>query len=142
MLSTDDIVAIQMVMAHVHHIIDDRDHENLHLVYADDIVYDLSYRGLPPMHGIAEIQKHGAASYKRDFSHLIAHHNVNAYIYEDEQGVVRARSKVICIMADGTSTTADFRDIIVKTDKGWRIKERVASTRHPDAANWTKPEKA
>lgn len=138
MLEVKDIVEIQQLLNHVHHIIDARDFPSYQLVYAEDAVYDLSYRNLPPVKGVAAIVELGSASYKRDFSHLVGHHATNIYIYEDENGVVRAKSKVLCVMADGSSTSADFNDVIVKTDKGWRIQQRVASTRHPDAASWTK----
>ena len=138
MLEVADMIEIEQVLNHVHHIIDERAFASLHLVYAEDAIYDLSYRNLPPAKGIAAISELCASSYKQDFSHLVGHHATNIYIYEDENGVVRAKSKVICVMEDGTSTSADFNDVITKTSKGWRIQQRVASTRHRHAENWTK----
>lgn len=138
MLELSDIVEIQQVLNHVHHIIDERDWKSFDQVFAQDAVYDLSYRNLPPVEGVAGIAELCAASYKRDYSDLMGHHAMNIYVYEDESGAVRAKSKVICVMADGKSTCAQFEDLIVKTASGWRIKRRTASTRHRDAASWTK----
>lgn len=139
MIEVADYVEIQQVLNLVHHLVDARDFKNFDRVYTADAVYDLSYRGLPPAEGLETIRELSAASYKRDFDHLTGHHATNIHIYEDDQGVVRAKSKVVCVMQDGSSNAADMDDILVKTPQGWRIKLRKASTRHLDAKSWTKP---
>jgi hypothetical protein len=140
MLESIELIEIYNMLNHVHHIIDHRDWPSLKEVFSDDAVYDLSYRNLPPAEGRDAIGEMMAASYTRDFDHLLGHHNMNFWVHEDPDGVVRADSKVICVMADGTSTCADFQDDLVKTAEGWRIKRRVATTRDPKGSTWTRAE--
>lgn len=142
MLETAEIVEIRQMLELVHHLIDLRQWDSLDKVFAEDAVYDLSYRNLPLVEGCKAIGELCAKSYKRDYDHLTGHQCTNIYIYQDDDGTVRAKSKVLCVMQDGTASAADMDDIIVRTPKGWRIKRRKASTRHKDAASWTKPDKA
>jgi hypothetical protein len=157
MLSTDDIVAATQMLNRVHHIIDEvfsphsvsknrGRYELLSEVFAEDVVYDLSYRGLPVIHSVDEMIELCVASYQRDAKMQMGHHAMNIYVYEDDDGTVRAASKVICIFATGdlaaagTATCFDFHDVLVKTPKGWRIKERTPITRWPNPQSFTLPE--
>ena len=140
MLSTDDVVAIYRMMNHVHHLIDGRRWDEFGSVFAEDAVYDLSYRDLPPVEGVQAITELMAASFERDYDHLLAHNNMNFDIVEDSDGTVRVDSKLICVFKDGTAQVADLHDVLVNTADGWRIKVRAASTRDPSAKTWTKKE--
>lgn len=141
MLETADIVEIQQMLNLVHHLVDLRDFDNYGRVYTDDATYDLTYRKLPLVQGLPAIIELSAKSFKRDYDHLTGHHCTNIHIYEDADGTVRAKSKVVCVMQDGSSNCADMNDIIVRTPQGWRIKLRKASTRHANPESWTKPDK-
>lgn len=137
MLETADIIEIRRVLELVHHLIDLRRFDELHKVFAEDAVYDLSYRNLAPVLGCAGIKALCEKSFASDYTHLTGHHCTNIYIYVDPDGTVKAKSKVLCVMQDGTSQAADMDDIIAKTAAGWRIKRRTASSRHKDAVTWT-----
>lgn len=149
MLETADIVDIYQILNQVHHIIDgvfnprstSKDKGNraaLGRVFAEDIEYDCSYRGLPVAHGLRELAEVMAGSYSRERSNLWGHHAMNFYVYE-EDGQVKVHSKQVSFFSDGPSVegakgrTNDFHDVLVKTADGWRIKQRVATTRMPDA---------
>jgi hypothetical protein len=156
MLSTDDIVAATQVLQRVHHLIDDifSPHstspikgraELMAEVFTEDLTYDLSYRGLPVVRSLEELNALSTASYARDAVRQMGHHATNIYIYEDEDGTVRAASKVISIFAisddladGGTAVSTDFHDVLVRTDRGWRIKERVAVCRWPNPRSFTR----
>jgi hypothetical protein len=157
MLTTDDIVAVNQVVQRVHLLIDDifSPHstspyrgrvELMAEVFTDDLVYDLSYRGLPVVRSLEEFVELSTASYSRDAAKQMGHHATNVYVHEDADGTVRADSKVISIFAEGdlkeggTASCTDFHDVVVKTDAGWRIKERVAVSRWPNPASFTLPE--
>lgn len=138
MLSTDDVVAIYRMLNHVHHLIDGRRWDELESVFAEDAMYDLSYRDLPPVVGLQAITELMASSFERDYDHLLAHNNMNFDIIEDPDGTVRVDSKLICVFKDGTAQVADLHDVLVHADHGWRIKVRAASTRDPSAKTWTR----
>lgn len=155
MLTTDDIVAINQVVQRVHHLIDDifsphstsKVHGQFDLmrqVFIDDVVYDLSYRNLPIVHGVDEFAKLASTSYGRDAVTQMGHHATNVYVYEDEDGTVRVASKVISIFGDGdmgkhgSATCSDFHDVVVRTEEGWRIAERVAVCRWPNPTSFTR----
>jgi hypothetical protein len=158
MLTTDDIVAITQVLNRVHHIIDEvfaptsqsdkRGHaELLREVFTEDAVYDLTYRGLPLVRGIDEMTELMQASYDRDCNNLMGHHTMNVYVHQDEDGTVRADSKVICIFArsddladGGLARCYDFHDVLVETDAGWRIAHRAPITRWPNPRSLTRDE--
>jgi hypothetical protein len=138
MLSTDEVVAIYRMLNHVHHLIDGRRWDELDSVFAEDAIYDLSYRDLPPVVGLQAIRELMVASFERDYDHLLAHNNINFDIIEDPDGAVRVDSKLICVLQDGTAQVADLHDTLVKTAGGWRIQVRAASSRDPHAKTWTK----
>lgn len=157
MLSTDDIVAINQVVQRVHHLIDDifSPHSTSKLrgqfdlmrqVFTDDVVYDLSYRNLPIVHGVDEFAKLASTSYGRDAVTQMGHHATNVYVYEDDEGNVRVASKVISIFGDGdmgqhgSATCSDFHDVVIQTPQGWRISERVAVCRWPNPTSFTRDE--
>ncbi len=140
MLTTDDYVGIYRTLNKIHHLIDGRRWDEFGDVFTEDAVYDLSYRDLPPVSGVENIVELMAASYKRDYDHLLAHNAMNFDVTEDPDGTVRVHSKVICVFMDGTASVADMHDIVVNTPAGWRIKVRKASTRDPRAKSWTRKE--
>jgi hypothetical protein len=109
-------------------------------------VYDLSYRGLPVVRSLAEFVALANASYNRDAAKQMGHHATNIYVHPRRRRTMRADSKVISIFAEGdlkdggTASCADFHDVVVKTAAGWRIKERVAVSRWPNPASFTRSE--
>jgi ketosteroid isomerase-like protein len=138
MLETGDLMEIYQVLNHVHHVIDLRAWDDLDTVFTEDAVYDLTYRDLPLVEGLTAIRELMTMSQRRDFAHQTGHHATNFYVHEDPDGVVRADSKVISILDDGRSLSADFHDELVRTTEGWRINRRTAKTRDKSARSWTR----
>jgi hypothetical protein len=59
---------------------------------------------------------------------LFPHHCTDAVLVELAPGIVRCWSKFLTVRADGSITSGDYMDTIVRTDTGsWRIKDRRAS---------------
>lgn len=62
----------------------------------------------------------------------IGHHVTNVIVSEGDDGVIRVRSKGIGILANGTSGSVVYDDVVVRTADGWRISNRkVLARRRP-----------
>ena len=59
----------------------------------------------------------------------VGHHVTNIIVTEDEDHVVRARSKGIGVMADRTSGSAVYDDVLRREPAGWRIAYREVTVR-------------
>jgi hypothetical protein len=126
-LDTHDIVAIQQLMAHYGHLVDGKQWLRLGEIFSDDGTFDVTayqagrHEGLPAV----------VAFFERA-SHPPAHHSTNLYVYE-ESGATRAWSKYAVPSEGGRMLGGDYKDVLVRTTNGWRIKERVVT------ASWPKP---
>lgn len=128
MLETSDIVAIQQLEAFCHHAVDQNDQSLFADVFTEDARFDGQLCGGPLVDGLEAIK--GFFALGRP-PHPPSHHMTNCYVYEEDDRV-RVKMKWIC-PDPGTSgvVTGDNIDWVVKTPEGWRIRERVASMRHP-----------
>jgi 3-phenylpropionate/cinnamic acid dioxygenase small subunit len=122
MLSTEDVLAIQALLADYGHVVDDHDWDRAHEVFAEDFVFE---RGdpRPDLHGIADI----VATFRG--RNMYAHVTTNTTITEDDDGTVRAHSKFLGFPNEGQPVTGDYRDVVVRTPQGWRLKHRHAEVR-------------
>jgi len=59
----------------------------------------------------------------------VGHHITNVVLTEEGDGEVRALSKGIGIMADGSCGSGTYEDRIVHTPAGWRIAHRTVHAR-------------
>jgi len=55
----------------------------------------------------------------------------------DADGVVRARSRYIATLIDGTVHAGDYFDVLEHTPRGRRIRYRISIPRNPDLAGVT-----
>jgi len=125
-LATEDIVAIQQLMALYGHVADSGDPERFAEVFTEDGTFDPSAMGGEVHRGLEAIRAFfGLGSPP----HPPSHQMTNVYVYEDG-GTVRVLSKWFTIdRASGDVKTGDYADVVVRTDGGWRIRERVATSR-------------
>ncbi len=122
MLSTEDTLAIQAMLADYGHVVDDHDWDRAHEVFAEDFVFERG-DGRPDLHGIADV----VATFKG--RNMYAHVTTNTTISEDDDGTVRAHSKFLGFPNEGQPVTGDYRDVVVRTPQGWRLQRRYAEVR-------------
>ncbi len=122
MLSTEDTLAIQALLADYGHVVDDHDWDRAHEVFAEDFVFERG-DGRPDLHGIADV----VATFTG--RNMYAHVTTNTTISEDDDGTVRAHSKFLGFPNEGRPLTGDYRDVVVRTPGGWRLQHRHAEVR-------------
>ena len=128
-MDTRDIVEIQQLMAHYGHLVDAKQWLRLGEIFSDDGIFDVIAYDAGRHEGLRAV----IAFFERA-NHPPAHHNTNLYVYE-EAGAARALSKYAVPGAGGKMFGGDYKDALVKTPSGWRIRERLVTAR------WPSPEK-
>jgi 3-phenylpropionate/cinnamic acid dioxygenase small subunit len=123
-LSADDTIALHQLVHQYAHIVDDRDYDRLHEIFTDDVEFDTSAFGNPPLRGIEPV----IASYV-GARHPVAHHVTTPVVTTDPDGTVRIRSKVLSLLGGGLSGSGTYDDIAVRTPDGWRISKRIIGLR-------------
>jgi SnoaL-like domain len=124
-LSPSDIVAIHQLLALYGHAADWPTQARLAEVFTEDAVFHSRVRNVRLV-GLAAIQEWFALGKP---PHPPAHQSTNVFVYTADE-TVRVMSKYIAIDHEtGTARTGDYADIVVKTEAGWRIKERVSIAR-------------
>lgn len=118
MLTPDDITAIHEVLARYCHVVDDHLWDRAHEVFTNDVTIDLSEFGQPDLHGIDDI----VATFRG--RNAYAHHTTDIAVTEEVDGTVRVHSKSLAFPNEGPVATGDNHDIVVRTDRGWRIASR------------------
>jgi hypothetical protein len=120
-LSNDDVTEINQVMGLYAHVIDGKQWHRLDELYTDDGVFDLT--GLLG----TEVRFEGIDAIKGFLTSMpmpLAHIATNAYVFE-EGGEVRSRAKWFMPTDEGTISGGVYRDRWTKTDRGWRLSERL-----------------
>lgn len=127
-LTADDAVAIQSVVVKYGFLIDDREFDRLGEVFTEDASVDLrpdSSEGIRPMNGLTEIEQGYAA-----LSHPVQHMLVSQLLEPRSADEVIVRSKALIPLENGAIADIAYRDVVVRTAQGWRIKDkRVKSYR-------------
>lgn len=128
MLSTADIVDIQQLEAFCHHAVDHEDQSLFHLAFTQDARFDARQCGGPLCEGLDGIIAFFALGKP---PHPPIHHMTNCWVRE-EDGRVLVKMKWIIpdSMGRGSFHGGVNDDWVVRTDDGWRIKERIASLRY------------
>lgn len=137
MLDVADRLAIHELLSLYGHLIDERRWDELHRVFVDDAVYDGTEFGMPVTRSLAELVAEwtSEAGLAR---HPLAHHATNVVVLDDgegdeggREGAVRVVSKGIGVGMKGRVGSVTYRDLVVRTDDGWRIAERTVELRRP-----------
>jgi ketosteroid isomerase-like protein len=125
MLETRDIVAIQQLMARYGHLVDAREWRQLAEIFTSDGIFDVTAFSAGRHEGLAAV-----IAFFETAPHPPAHHATNLYVYE-EGTTVCALSKYAVPSEGGKLFGGDYRDTLMRTANGWRIRERVVTARWP-----------
>ena len=124
-LSTEDRLDLHELVARYGAVVDDCDLDALHTVYTDDAEFGLVTASGREVHkhGIGEIGEFLAASNSTN-AHILT--NITTGV-EDSEVILRYR------MAPPPGAegifSVDYRDVVVRTDTGWRIAHHTITMR-------------
>ena len=111
------------------HLMDAGDFDRLDEVFTQDFVYDLQAFGFGALEGADALIE---ASRALGDDNPVGHHVTNALVIDGRDDQAMARSKGIGIMADGSSGSVVYEDLLRRTSAGWRIARRtVVQRRRP-----------
>ncbi|WP_261564401.1 nuclear transport factor 2 family protein [Frankia gtarii] len=125
-LTVDDRTAVTDLIHEYGHLIDAGKLDRLAELFTADATYDLVDFGQGTLTGVAAIR---AAALALGEANPVGHHITNVVLTEQADGRVRARSKGIGIMADGTAGSVLYDDLIVRDGSTWRISHRTIVAR-------------
>ena len=108
------------------HLTDAGDLNGMSELFTSDIVYDMKDFGLGEVTGLAAL---GKAARALGQANPVGHHVTNIVITGIDESSARVRSKGIGIMADATSGSVTYDDIVTRRSDGWRISRRAISMR-------------
>ena len=111
-------------------LIDDRDFAGLSRVFTDDAVFVIR-----PSRGRDEVRLNGLDAIRNFMdgaNHPLAHHVTNVVAVADGPDNATMRSKVIATLPKARAGSADYRDRLRRTPRGWRIAERIVTLRTGD----------
>lgn len=116
-MDADTAAEILDVLARYAQIIDNRDWDQAHTVFTEDVIFgDPVRRGIDVVRALVE----GVRPYH-------PHHTTNTILSALPDGSVRAWSKFVIVRTDGTAGSGDYQDTFVQTPNGWRLSRRTAS---------------
>ncbi len=124
-LSAGDRIEIHELAARYGNAIDDRDWDALRQVFTDDAV--LVINGF----GSLDREDHGADAIVTSMSHSrhpVAHHVTNVEVMCSGDTVMM-QSKIIGSGRRGRVGSADYHDVLRRTERGWRIAHRTVRLR-------------
>ena len=97
-------------------LIDDRDWDGLGQIFVDEATFEIPDEVLDGLEAIRE--------FMRGAKHPRTHLMTNVAVDETDEGVI-LRSRLIGMRRDGRFISGRYRDVVVKTDDGWRVMTRV-----------------
>ncbi len=136
--SAEEILAIHDVVVRYGFVVDDRDWERMSEVFTEDAVIDFRDqradppRGLTPIIGRDEIVRQFRDVLTHPFQHMIVARTIDDV--SDREVVVRG--KALCPVP-GAIIDFEYRDVVVLTDDGWRIKHKSVKRYNTEPAPWT-----
>lgn len=134
-LTAADQAEIRQVLALFAHVYDNLAEDALDAFFTNDVVVEIGAGAGRTVRGIDEA---------RAFRHELGpdspdHQTVDIVLLTDPDGTVRARSRYLAILADGTVTNGDYLDVLTRTPRGWRISHRRTVPRYPRQAAVASP---
>ncbi len=117
-----DHIAIAQLLARYTHIVDDAAWDRLGEIFTAD--GSMTVVGVHETHTGPEALRE---LYAVKMNHPIAHHSTSLDVLGEGPGTARTVSKWVTVRADGTAGTGVYRDELVHTADGWRIRARVAT---------------
>jgi hypothetical protein len=129
-LSVADVLAIQQTLARFSHLYDNLVEERLDLLFTPDVVVEIGVGAGRTVRGIDR-----ARAFREELGPRSPdHQTVDTVVQVDPDGTVRARSRYLAVLADGSVTNGDYLDVLVRTEVGWRISHRRTVPRYPGPA--------
>ncbi|MDH4147192.1 MAG: nuclear transport factor 2 family protein [Acidimicrobiia bacterium] len=110
--------------------IDDRNWPGLARIFTEDATFDLTDLGGPKLAGLAEIQRFMDTEAQHPQTHLMT----NIYADETPEGAKLA-FRIVARAKGGVFFTASYYDDVVRTPAGWRVKDRVITSRRRPLAS-------
>ena len=126
MLTIEDRFAIEDVINLHGHLADRGDFANMPLLFTEDVAYDVSALGGGVLAGLAGARD---AALALGEANPLAHHVTNIVLEEAPDGTVRALSKYLGVMTNGSVASGTYEDTIARGERGWRITHRVVRPR-------------
>ena len=114
-----DRVALHELPGRYGDLIDDRDWDGLSQIFLEDATFEVLGDVLEGLDGIRD--------FMRGANHPRTHLMTNVYADETSEGVI-LRFRIIAMRRDGRIVSGRYRDVVVKTDDGWRVASRVYTT--------------
>jgi len=135
-MNTEDIVAIEQLMALYGHTVDADDQSMFAEVFTEDAVFDARPSGWGLLEGREAIAAWFALGKP---PHPPSHQMTNCHVYRQDNET-RVRSKWLFInRKSGSLVSGDYNDVVVRTASGWRIKHRCFLVRYPEVYQTTGP---
>ncbi|MET8277778.1 nuclear transport factor 2 family protein [Micromonospora sp. NPDC005174] len=125
-ITTDDRITITDLINSHGHLTDRGDFDGLSTLFTEDVVYDVSALGGGKLVGLAAVREAGLALAD---ANPVAHHVTNIVLRETADGTVKALSKGLGVMADGSTGSVTYEDTVERTAAGWRITQRIVRAR-------------
>ncbi|WP_327093118.1 nuclear transport factor 2 family protein [Nonomuraea sp. NBC_01738] len=122
----EDRIAVTELIAMHGHLIDAGALERLEELFTEDVVYDIADFGFGAVRGVAGIRD---AALALGEGNPVGHHVTNIVLTEVGVDRVRAVSKGLGVMADGTCGSVTYKDVIIRGEYGWRISRRTVLAR-------------
>jgi 3-phenylpropionate/cinnamic acid dioxygenase small subunit len=126
MLTTEDRFAIEDIVNLHGHLADRGDFAGMPALFTEDVAYDVSALGGGVLAGLASARD---AALELGEANPLAHHVTNIVLEEAPDGTVRALSKYLGVMANGSVASGTYEDTLRLGDSGWRITHRVVRPR-------------
>jgi hypothetical protein len=124
--SLEDRLSIHELVSLHGHLMDDGAFERFGELFTPDVVYDVSSMGGSELVGIAAVAEAALALGDRN---PLGHHVTNVVIVASGGSEASVRSKGIGVLADGSTGSVVYEDLVVCVPDGWRIAHRRALPR-------------
>lgn len=124
-----DRLAIHELLGWYGHLLDDRRFDDLDQVFTADAVYDGEDFGMGTTRSLAELR---ALWTGPTANHPLAHHATNIVITAVDADTAEVVSKGIGVGPKGRVGSVVYRDTVVRTADGWRMRHRAVTLRRPD----------
>ncbi|NKY88547.1 nuclear transport factor 2 family protein [Nocardia veterana] len=126
MLTVEDRFAITDVINLHGHLTDNGDFDGWPALFAEDVIYDVTALGGGVLTGIEACR---TAALALGDANPVAHHVTNIVINEVADGTVRALSKGLGVMTDGSVGSVTYEDTLERRGNGWKITHRIVRPR-------------
>jgi len=130
MLPVQDIVEIQQLEAFCHHAVDHPDQSLFPQVFTADARFDSRLCGGPLCEGLEAIMGFFALGKP---PHPALHHMTNCWVREEGGRVLVKMKWLVPDRSVDRMWGGENNDWVVRTEQGWRIRERVAKLLYPQS---------